>query len=377
MIIAVPKEHGSGETRVALTPNAIAPLLRNDHSIIIEAGAGSAANFSDDDYTKAGATVVSDSKELYAKAEVIFRITPPLEKSDLGLLTEKHVLISFLNPFNHPELVKTLSTKKVTTFAMDLVPRISRAQSMDALSSMASIAGYKMVLEATNHLAKFFPLMMTAAGTIPPAAVLVLGAGVAGLQAIATAKRLGAKVEAFDPRPVVKEQVESLGGTFIAMAEVEDAETTSGYAKEQSDDFLRREKDTIGERLPKIDVVITTAQIFGKPAPVLITKAMLEKMPKGSVVIDLVSQNGGNCEVSEPGKVIEYKGVKVVAVSNLPAQMATHASQMYAKNISTLFNNIFPKDGEALDFEDEINLQSCVTHAGELKSPWLKERFEK
>jgi NAD(P) transhydrogenase subunit alpha len=259
---------------------------------------------------------------------------------------------------------------------MEYVPRITRAQSMDSLSSMATLAGYKAVIIAANHLLKIFPLMMTAAGSIPAATVLVLGAGVAGLQAIATAKRLGARVEAFDPRPAVKEQVESVGATFIPMETLEDVQTAGGYAKEQSEEFLRKEQEAIAARLPRVDVVITTAQIFGKAAPVLITEDMVKLMAPGSVIVDLAAEQGGNCELTEPNQVVQKHGVTIHGAVNLPATLPTNASMMYAKNLTTLFLALYAKPEAGVNWEDEIATGACVTHAGEIKNEMVRKLLE-
>jgi NAD(P) transhydrogenase subunit alpha len=255
---------------------------------------------------------------------------------------------------------------------MEYVPRITRAQSMDALSSMATIAGYKAVLMSTEHLVKMFPLLMTAAGTIPPASVLILGAGVAGLQAIATSRRLGAKVEAFDPRPAVKEQVKSLGAAFVEMDVTEDAETKGGYAKEMSDAFLKKEQEAIGARLPKMDVVICTAQVFGKRAPVLITKAMVASLRPGSVIVDLAAEQGGNCELTEAGKTVRHKGVTIIGAVNLPATVPGDASLMYSKNVTNLFGALFPKGAATPNFEDEITVGACITRDGAIANEGVR-----
>ena len=260
----------------------------------------------------------------------------------------------------------------MTSFAMEFIPRITRAQSMDALSSMATIAGYKAVLMAANNSGKLFPLLMTAAGTIPPATVMVLGAGVAGLQAIATAKRLGAKVAAFDPRPAVQEQVESLGAQFIKMEIPEDAETEGGYAKELPEEFLKREQETIAARFSKVDIIITTAQVFGKQAPLLITAEMVQQLRPGSVIVDLAAEQGGNCALTEPDKVIEKYDVKIIGTLNLPALLPVHASQMYSKNMTNLVRHLFKAEDQKLDFEDEITKGSCITHQGEIVNELVK-----
>lgn len=369
MKVAVPKEVFEGETRVALVPALVEALKKQGHEVLVESGAGALAWFGDDLYRQAGAAIVEDPAELYRSADVVFKVNPPQMHPGLGrheaeLLSEGAVLIGFLMPLDEPETVKKLVERRITSFAMEYIPRITRAQSMDALSSMATVSGYKAALIAANHLKKFFPLLMTAAGTIPPATVLVLGAGVAGLQAVATAKRLGARVEAFDPRPAVKEQVESLGASFISMEISEDVETAGGYAREQSEEFLRREQETIAARLPKVDVVITTAQVFGKKAPVLITEEMVRRMRPGSVIVDLAVRQGGNCALSRARQTVERFGVTIVGAWNLAAGLPVHASQMYGRNVVNLFQHLYPKDGKEPDFSDEIARACCVTRSG-------------
>ncbi len=378
MKIGIPKEISSGEGRVAVVPVMVSQLKRDEHEVFVETGAGIDSNFLDDEFKQAGAEIISDAKDLYQVAEAVIKfqapeVHPQLKKHEIELLKDGTVLICSLPPQKHAELIPMLQKHKITTFAMEYLPRITKAQSMDVLSSMATAAGYKAVLIAADHLTKFFPLLMTAAGTIPPANVLILGAGVAGLQAIATAKRLGARVEAFDPRPVVKEQIESLGGTFVEMEMPEDAETTGGYAKQQSDEFLKKEQEAIGARLPKVDVVICTAQIFGKQAPLLVTDEMVKLMKPGSVIVDLAAAEGGNCELSEPNKVTEKYGVTVFGKVNLARELPTHASQMHSKNVTTLFKHAF-QNGE-LDFEDEIVKNACITHNGEIINEMVKKNF--
>lgn len=381
MKIGVPKEILEGETRVALVPSALSALTRNKHTVFIEAGAGAAASFSDQEYQAAGATIVSDAIELYRASEIIFKLNPPQMHPKFGkhealLMNEGVTYLGYLAPFSNLAALRHLVERRITSFAMEFVPRITRAQSMDALSSMATVAGYKAVLLAAQHLGKFFPLLMTAAGTIPPATVLVLGAGVAGLQAIATAKRLGAKVEAFDPRPAVKEQVKSLGANFIEMEITEQVETAGGYAKEQSEEFLRKEREVIGARLPKADIVICTAQVFGKRAPVLVTKEMVAQMHPGSVIVDLAAETGGNCEVTVPRLTAQISGITVIGAVNLPSALPVHASQMYAKNITNLFLNNFSKDSASPNFDDEIAQGSCITRNGEIVNAAVRNALQ-
>lgn len=381
MKLGVLKEIAAGETRVALIPAGLKGLLKKGHEVLVQAGAGTCSGFSDDQYREAGAEILENAEAVFNQSDVVLKVHPPImnpgsNKHEAELFKEGQYYIGFLSPFKYPELIDQLNAKNVTSFAMAFVPRITRAQSMDALSSMATIAGYKAVLMAADELPKMFPLLMTAAGTIPPATVLVLGAGVAGLQAIATAKRLGAKVEAFDPRPAVKEQVQSLGAGFVEMEQIENVETKGGYAKEQSDDFLKREQDVIGARLPKTDVVITTAQIFGKASPILITEEMVKMMRPGSVIIDIAAEQGGNCQLTKAGEKITAHGVTIFGAVNLPAQIPVHASQMYSKNISNLFLHLFSAEDHALDFQDEITKGACITHGGSMVNDFLGSRLQ-
>jgi len=377
MKIGIPKEIHAGETRVAVIPQMISTFTKSRHEVFVEAGAGEGASFSDEEYQEAGATIVASPADLYSNVDLLIKVQPPAmhpatNTHEVLMMREGATFIGYLAPSTNKDAIEKLAERKIIAFAMEFIPRITRAQSMDALSSMATIAGYKAVLIAADNLPKIFPLLMTAAGSIPAANVLVLGAGVAGLQAIATAKRLGAKVQAFDPRPAVKEQVESLGAKFVEMEQLEDVETAGGYAKEQSDDFLKREQQVIGERLPRMDVVITTAQIFGKRAPILITEDMVQQMPKGSIIIDLAAEQGGNCELTETGNMIERHGVKIFGAVNLPAQVPVHASQMYSKNVTNLFKHLYQAEDAALDFEDEITKGACITRDGEIVNEIVK-----
>jgi NAD(P) transhydrogenase subunit alpha len=281
-------------------------------------------------------------------------------------------IVGMLAPMGNAELIEKLLKKKATSFSLELLPRITRAQSMDTLSSMSTVAGYRAVLMATERFGKFFPLLMTAAGTVPPASVLVIGAGVAGLQAIATAKRLGAKVEAFDTRVAVKEQIESLGARFVEMEIPEDAETAGGYAKEMSAEFIKKEMEAIGSRLPKTDIVISTAQVFGKKAPLLLTADMVKTMREGSVIVDLAAEQGGNCELTVAGEIVQEHGITIYGPVNLPATMPVHASQMYSRNVTNLLKHIYQAEDRKLDFEDEITGSCCVTRGGELVNEIVK-----
>ena len=378
MKIGIPKEVVKGETRVAFVPASIAQVKKKGHEVIVESGAGLGSMFADELYEKAGATIVKSAQDVYAAADIIFKVQAPIihpltGKNEAEMVREGTAYVGYLAPFTNAAAIRILASRKVTSFGMEFIPRITRAQSMDSLSSMATLAGYKAVMIAASNLPRIFPLLMTAAGTITPATVVVLGAGVAGLQAIATAKRLGAKVEAFDPRAVVKEQIESLGATFIPMENIEDVSTAGGYAKEQSDVFLRKEQEAIASRLHKADVVITTAQIFGKKAPILITEEMVKHMPPGSIIVDLAAEQGGNCELTRVNEVVLKHGVTIHGVSNLPASIPVNASQMYTKNLVTLFLHLYADPAKGLDFEDEIVKGACLTHGGEVKNEMVKK----
>jgi H+-translocating NAD(P) transhydrogenase subunit alpha len=372
MKIGVPKESLAGERRVALVPEAARGLVKGGLEVGVEAGAGDSAFFSDAVYMDAGAKVTDAATALGSDA--VLKVQPPTP-DEVGRLRAGAVLISFLQPATNADVVSALAKQKVSAFSLDLVPRISRAQSMDALSSQAGIAGYKSVLIAANHLPKFFPLLMTAAGTVAPARVLVMGAGVAGLQAIATSRRLGAVVEAYDVRPAVKDEVHSLGATFLELP-LEAQEGTGGYAREQSEDFLRRQRELIGDRVAASDVVITTAAIPGRKAPILVTADMVRRMRPGSVIVDLAAETGGNCELTKPGEIIQVGGVTIDGTRNLPSTMPVHASQLYSKNVSTLLL-LLVKDGALkLDFNDEIVKGACVTYDGAIVNARAKELVE-
>ncbi len=368
----VPRETLPDETRVATIPEAVKRLVKDGFTVTIESGAGMGSSIPDEAYTAAGATVGSDLAALYGAADVVLKLHPPRPHEKLGkheaeLLKEGSLLVSFLWPGENPDLVKILQQRKVTAFAMDLMPRITRAQSMDALSSQANLGGYKAVIMAAERLPKIFPLMMTPSGTIKPSKVVIMGAGVAGLQAIATAKRLGAVVEVSDVRPAVKEQVESLGGRFIEVPTDETMETEGGYAKEASEDFLRKQREIVRKHVVEADVIITTALVPGKPAPRLISKDMVQEMRPGTVIVDLASERGGNCELTKPGETVVEHGVTIMGPRNVPGTVPFHASEMYAKNLLNVMQHLFPKGEYKLDFEDEINAGAVVTHAGELR----------
>ncbi len=380
MKIGIPCEIKEGERRVALIPPMVGELLGLDAQVLVEKGAGSRAYFSDEQYQEAGAQIVPDATSLYQQADAVLKIQPPmsneaLKSHELDLMRDGTTLIGFLSPITNRELVQRLLAKRITAFSMELMPRVSRAQGMDALTSQSTVAGYKAVLLATQYCGKFFPLLMTAAGTIHPSTVLVIGAGVAGLQAIATAKRLGARVEAFDTRPAVKEQVESLGARFVEMELPKETETAGGYAKEMSPEFIKKEMEAIGSRLPKTDVVISTALVFGKRAPLLITEEMVKTMPEGSVIVDLAAEQGGNCELTQPGEVVQKYGVTVCGPLNLPSSLPVHASQMYSRNITNLVKHLFQAKDRKLDFTDEITKGCCVCSNGELVSGIVKSAF--
>ncbi len=372
MKIGVVKETLPGERRVALVPEAARGLVKASLQVAVESGAGAAAFFSDAAYIDAAANLTDAATALAADA--VLKVQPP-SLDEVARLKGGAVSISFLQPSTNADVIRALAKQQVTAFSLDLVPRISRAQSMDALSSQANVGGYKAVLLAANHLPKFFPLLMTAAGTVAPARVLVMGAGVAGLQAIATARRLGAVVEAYDVRPAVKDEVHSLGATFLELP-LEAQEGTGGYAREQSEDFLHRQRELIGDRVAASDVVITTAAIPGRKAPILVTADMVRRMKNGSVIIDLAAETGGNCELTKPGEVIEVGGVTIDGTRNLPSTMPVHASQLYSKNVSTLLLLLVKGGALSLDFNDEIVKGACVTHGGEIVNARAKELVE-
>jgi NAD(P) transhydrogenase subunit alpha len=364
MIVGVPRETAAGERRVALIPETAEKLGRSGVGVMIERGAGDRAFHADDAYTKAGATIAGDPRELYAKSDLVLHVRRPALEV-LEMLRDGEVLVAPLQPLSNPDVVRRLAQRRVTAFSTDAIPRIARAQSLDVLSSMASIAGYAAALTGARSLPKFFPLLMTAAGTLTPARVFVIGAGVAGLQAIATARRLGAVVEAFDTRPVVKEQVQSLGATFVEAAlGVAETEDKGGYAKELSEDAHRRELELVASRAREADVVITTALIPGKRAPLLITAETVRAMRPGSVIVDLAGEQGGNCELSRPGETVVEHGVTIHAPLDLVSSMAVHASQMLSRNHAALLQLLI-KDGKlTLNFDDEIIREACITHEG-------------
>jgi H+-translocating NAD(P) transhydrogenase subunit alpha len=361
MRVGVPKESAPGERRVALVPESVSRLAAAGIEVRIEVGAGAAAGYPDDEYRDAGASLADDA---YEGLELVARVRKPAA-GELVRLSQGTALVGFLEPLSDPEGVERLAERGVVAFAMESIPRITRAQSMDALSSQATVSGYKATVIAAERLPKFFPLLMTAAGTVAPAKVLVLGAGVAGLQAIATARRLGAVVSGFEVRPVVKEQVESLGATFLDLG-ILGEETEGGYARELSEDEQRAQQAALEQRLPEFDVVITTALVPGRPAPKLIPAAAVAAMRDGSVIVDLAAEAGGNCELTTPGEEVVREGVTIVGLTDLPSTMAHHASQLYSRNVSALLLHLAPEGDLKLDFDDEITAGACVTRREEV-----------
>jgi H+-translocating NAD(P) transhydrogenase subunit alpha len=364
MRFGVPKEANS-ETRVAMVPDTVKAVIKKGHTVVIQSGAGQTASISDADFTAAGATIVPDFAQLVATCDCLLRIHP-LSASDASLIPDGKSLVGFLAPARNPELVQELAKRRITSFAMDAIPRITRAQSMDALSSMATVAGYKAVLLAASHLPKFIPMLTTAAGTIRPSKALILGAGVAGLQAIATARRIGAVVEAYDVRPAAKEQVKSLGATFVEAPVTQDAETQGGYAKEVSADILAQQRKLLHEHVAAADIVVTTAQVPGKPAPRLVTKEMVAAMKAGSVIVDLAAETGGNCELTEPGMIATKHNVTIIGLKNLPATVPLDASRMLARNFTAFILEITNDKGFTFDWSNEIFRDTCITHNGEV-----------
>lgn len=362
--VLIPKEPRAGENRVAATPESVKRLKKTGVDVVVEAGAGRAAGFADAAYEAAGATIASAAP--WETADAVFKVGP-LSLDEAGRLKRGALVIGLLAPHKSGDVAARLAERQVTALAMELVPRISRAQSMDALSSQANIAGYRAVLLAAMRMPKYMPLLMTAAGTIPPARVVVLGAGVAGLQAIATARRLGAIVEVSDVRPVVKEQVESLGAKFIPLPELESGEGAGGYAREMTPEFLTKQREIVANHLKAADVAISTALVPGKRAPTLITRAMAEGMKHGAVIVDLAAEQGGNCELSQADLEVEHNGVLILAPTNLASGMAADASTIYARNVLALFQ-LMVKDGAIqVDTADEVIAGSLFTHAGEVK----------
>jgi NAD(P) transhydrogenase subunit alpha len=377
-VIGVPKETFPSETRVGLVPGVLNLTKRLGAQVVVEAGAGYAAGFVDKEYEEKGARIASRD-EVFAQADVIVQVraygaNPDSGRADLEKFKKDQIVIGTAEPLAEAQLAKEFSGTGAKLFALELVPRITRAQSMDVLSSMATVAGYKAVLIAANHLPRMFPMMMTAAGTISPAKVFVIGAGVAGLQAIASAKRHGAVVCAYDVRPAVKEQIESLGAKFVYMElESDDAEDSGGYAKEMGDDFLKKQRELMTQVVKDNDAVITTAAIPGKKSPILITEDMVKGMQPGSVIVDLAAERGGNCELTKAGEEVVYNDVKILGPMNIPAMVPYHASQMYARNVVTFIQNMVKDGAINIDMEDEIIRESLVTSDGDVVNPRVRE----
>jgi H+-translocating NAD(P) transhydrogenase subunit alpha len=362
MRVAVPRETAPGERRVALVPETVSKLRGTGLEVRVDRGAGEAAGFPDESYAEAGAELVEAGSAAHG-AEIVVRVGRP-SAEEVAALASGTVLIGFLQPLTDPEGIARLKKHGVVAFAMESIPRITRAQSMDALSSQATVGGYKAVVLAADRVPKLFPMLMTAAGTIAPVRALIIGAGVAGLQAIATARRLGAVVSAFDVRPAVKEQVESLGASFLDLG-VRAEETAGGYASELTPEQQAQQQAALEERIPDFDVVVTTAAVPGRPAPRLIPASAVERMRPGSVIVDLAAESGGNCELTNPGEVVEHAGVTIVGTTNLPATMAFHASQLYSRNVAALLQHLVPEGELVLDWEDEITAGACVTRPEE------------
>jgi NAD(P) transhydrogenase subunit alpha len=381
MKIGIAKERRPYEARVAASPDTVKKFVSMGLEVAIESGAGLTAAYTDAAYEAAGAKIVKTAKDALGSADIVLKVRKPIgpgaevekEADEIALMKSGATLISLMEPYKDRALIDALAAKKITTFALELVPRITRAQSMDVLSSQANLAGYKAVLDACNEFGRAFPMMMTAAGTVPPARCLVMGAGVAGLQAIATARRLGAVVSATDVRPAAKEQVESLGGTFVAVEDEEfkQAETAGGYAKEMSDAYKKKQAELIAETIKKQDIVITTALIPGRPAPVLVSEDMVKTMKPGSVIVDLAVEQGGNCPLSEFGKVVKKHGVSIVGHANVPSRIAVDASALYAKNVLNFLTPLYDAEAKSLkiNLEDEIVKGSLITRDGEVVHP--------
>ncbi|WP_296704930.1 Re/Si-specific NAD(P)(+) transhydrogenase subunit alpha [Algoriphagus sp.] len=374
MKIGVLKETKDHEKRVALSPEVIKLLIKKEFEVAVESGAGEGSNFSDEEYKVAGASIIAKTQVFDSDILLKVNIFSPEEVSQMK---EGTACISLMYAYNHPEILAEMNKKSISSFSMDAVPRISRAQKMDALSSQANLAGYKSVILGANHLGKIFPLMMTASGTITPSKVLIFGAGVAGLQAIATAKRLGAIVEVSDVRPETKEQVESLGGRFLMVEGAETVKVEGGYAAEVSEEFLQKQKELIQSKIKETDLVITTALVMGKKSPILVTEEMVKTMKKGAVIVDMAVESGGNCEISEKDKTVVKHGVTIIGESNLPALLSTNASQLYATNISTLLLHLASKDGFNLDREEEITKGVLITYKGEIVHEFTKKILNK
>lgn len=370
MNIAIPKEDSKVELRVPMLPIVVEKLVKKGAQITIETGLGTTLGISDDEYTKAGAVVEKNRKKLLASGDVVLRLRKPEEK-ELSQLKKGAIHISYLDPFNETKLLGLLAKNKISAISMEMIPRSTRAQKMDALSSQASLAGYAAVMVAANNLTKIFPMMMTPAGTIQPTKVFIIGAGVAGLQAIATAKRLGAKVDAFDTRPVAKNDVLSLGAKFVEVDLGETGQTAQGYAKALTEEQLKKQRDVMKQYCAAADVVITTAQVFGRKAPIIVTKEMIEAMKPGSLVVDLAVETGGNVEGAELNKTVNKKGVKIIGLANMPARVAQNASLMYSNNLFNLLDEFWNKEKKEfeLKLEDDIIKGCLITHGGAIVHP--------
>ncbi len=375
MKIGVMQETITGEARVAIVPDALKRLQRKGIEVVIQAGAGVGSGHSDADYQAAGATVAATLAELVGAVDAVIKVQPPTI-AEIEALPEGATLISVLQAFTRQDVVAKLVERKITAFGLDAIPRITLAQSMDVLSSMSTISGYKSVLLAADHLNKFFPMLMTAAGTVAPARVLVLGAGVAGLMACATAKRLGAVVEATDVRPVVKEQVQSVGAKFLMVESEESGEGEGGYAKEVSEDYKRKQAELVSQHIAKADVVIPTALIPGRKAPILISEEQVKSMKPGSVIVDLAAEMGGNCALTEPGETVTKHGVIIIGHTNLPSTMSYHASQMFSKNIEKFLLHLTDENGFKMNMEDEITRGSMITRNGEVTHEMVKKAMQ-
>jgi len=375
MRIGVPKETAAGEHRVSLVPEVVSKLQAKGLDVVVQAGAGDGALVPDAAFADAGATISQDAAEVW-RSDVVLTIAPP-DPEQIRSLGQGSILIGFLAPLSSPQTTRALADAGATAFAMEAIPRISRAQSMDALSSQSNVAGYKSVLVATNHLGRFLPMMMTAAGTVPPAKVLVLGAGVAGLQAIATARRLGAQVTGYDVRAAVAEQVRSLGAAFLELEAGKGAEGEGGYARELTDEEKAAQQAELADKIATFDVIITTALVPGRRAPILVTAESVEKMKPGSVIVDLAGETGGNCELTEPGKTVVTHDVTIMSPLNLAAEMPEHSSSLYARNVSSLLELLVGEDGALnLNFDDEIIAGACITRGGEIVHAGAKKTVE-
>jgi NAD(P) transhydrogenase subunit alpha len=383
MIIGVPKETLPGERRVAIIPDVVPALIKLGLKVTIESDAGVSAGFDNAAYTNKGAEIVSSRNELINAADIIAQVrtlgsNQNEGKSDLELFKSGQIVLGFADPLTSLDEMKSLAEKGVSLLSMEMIPRITRAQSMDVLSSMATVAGYKAVMMSADHLPRMFPMMMTAAGTLKPAKVFVVGAGVAGLQAIASAKRLGAVVYAYDVRSAVKEQIESLGGKFVELeAESKDAEDKGGYAKEMGEEFLKKQRAMMIRVMSDVDIVITTAAVPGRKAPMLINREMVESMQPGSIIVDIAAERGGNCELTKPGETVVVNGVTIMGKLNLPSEIPYHSSQMYAKNVLNFLRHLIKDEKLEFNLEDEITVGTMITNGGKVVHPSVLEQIEK